>query len=234
MVSYSSPFIKYLNFEIVCKDSYATFSFSTVLFYLKTFFYLYFLHVWFRYKFNCFFFSNVSFEKYGNFRERIRRYALLRSPFVNKKAREHVEFRVIRYPLFFSFNYINLLLPYYTRWFFILNWFRVFGYTLGTGSGPCLGSFTPKFQVTLFKACLLDKFSGKVNFKKLLFFLRYLLNLRSSCQHTFFLNNMLSFEQLFFFEYFAFLLKFVGNFPNFYSFKCYSNTRLQIYTNNLK
>lgn len=222
----ASYFIKYLNFEIVCKDSYASFSFSTVMFYLKTFFYLYFVNIWFRHKFNAFFVSNVFFEKYGNFRERIRRYALLRSPFVNKKAREHFEFRIVRYPLFFSFNFINLILPHHTRWFFIFNWFQLFSNGLRVG-------YNYKQPASLFKAFFLNRFlTSKSN--KLLFFIRYLFKLRPIQRYSFSSNNALLFEQLFFFEYFTFFMKFVSNFSNFYSFKCYLNARLQIYTNNLR
>ena len=231
MVYPTSYFIKYLNFEVVCKDSYASFSFSTVMFYLKTFFYLYFVHIWFRHKFNAFFVSNVFFEKYGNFRERIRRYALLRSPFVNKKAREHFEFRVVRYPLFFSFNFINLIAPYHTRWFFIFNWFQLFSNVSGVGS---LAGFKRKQSASLFKICFLGRFHRLFGPKKLLFFVRYLFKLRSLPRHSFFSDNALLFEQLFFFEYFTFFMKFISNFSNFYSFKCYSNARLQVYTNNLK
>lgn len=216
--------IHYLTFELNLKEPVANISFTTVTFFIKVFYVIFFLGFWFQSRLACMFSTGFFFEKYLSTTTRIKRYALLRSPFVNKKAREHFELRHNKIPLRFSCKILPVVPLYiYLKWFFVLKFFKI------------LHSFNISdvcnifFINTLFLKLLLFRFNNNYDF-----FFKYVVKylftrIMGKTVPYFYLSSRIMSSSLLISEFLYFFLKFLNSNPNFYNIKFYYKSRIQVY-----
>lgn len=123
----------YTFVQVKVKDLHANNVYSLLLSNLKILLYIYYVHLWFRVDFG-FLFKHVilKLHSFGTDIVKFKKFTNLRSPFVNKKSREHFEFKMHNFNISFSllsaavnskkfaFNYLsNKFLKYLLNFLFL-------------------------------------------------------------------------------------------------------------------
>lgn len=226
----------YTFFQLSIKDIRVNNPFSLLLSNLKILLHLYYLHIWFKFKF---YYLSKSFiiklHSLGTDTLHSKKYTNLRSPFVNKKSREHFVLKSRNFNLGFSLisQPLKFLKIFYTLFPNVFYGLIINGRSLSI----CYLKRSVKVATLLilfFKQC---NFHNK-SFTFLLFLLKQLNKNKqglgfygSSNFHKSFLSfkhfSTLSQEILHFYSNFFFM--FLSKFYNIFALKTFNNVKINVY-----